>query len=493
MSLLMDAMRQAEANRRAGKTTGKESAKESGKPEETPGLSLADKILDKPLKPIPVPDPGSQLPEIALYMESVSEDLKANPPPPSALPPFSQLPPRRSSERSGEDRPRRNSESPAPRPRDDNQHWRDEVSNAFAAKRLAAQHSVSEQRRPLFWLLGAVGLAVLAIGGYFWYQLNQIGGTSFRPAPAPKAATPATPFPLPAGNNGSTAAATPERQGNTGTGSPLPAPIPLPPLESKDSALGITLPRLNGNSTNSTSRNTPAEPAESGAAARPPAMNPGLPAAHSPRTARASQPPIQLQRTASTADQLLQRAYQSLQAGSLESARRDYEQVRQLLPRNVDALLGLANIAQRQGRTAEAERLLRQAAELDPKEPYIQASLLSLQGSGNLQAQTGNESRLKGLVEEQPQSASAHFSLGNHYARQNRWNEAQQAYFNAWSLDRGNPDYLFNLAVSLDHLRQNKLAVRYYQQALEAAASRAAAFDRAQLEQRLGDLRDVQP
>lgn len=491
MSLLMDAMRQAEANRRSGKTT----SKESGKPEETPGLSLADRILDKPLKPIPVPDPGSQLPEIALYMESVSEDLKANPPPPSALPPFSQLPPRRS----GEDRPRRNSESPAPRPRDDNQHWRDEVSNAFAAKRLAAQHSVNEQRRPLLWLLGAVGLAVLAIGGYFWYQLNQIGGTSFRPAPATKAATPATPatpstpFPLPAGNNGNPAAATPERQGNTGSASPLPAPIPLPPLERKDSALGITLPRLNGDSTNSTNRNTPAESADSGAAARPPALNPGLPAAHSPRMARASQPPIQLQRTASTADQLLQRAYQSLQAGNLESARRDYEQVRQLLPRNVDALLGLANIAQRQGRSAEAERLLRQAAELDPKEPYIQASLLSLQGSGNLQAQTGNESRLKGLVEEQPQSASAHFSLGNHYARQNRWNEAQQAYFNAWSLDRGNPDYLFNLAVSLDHLRQNKLAVRYYQQALEAAATRSAAFDRGQLEQRLGDLRDVQP
>jgi Tfp pilus assembly protein PilF len=489
MSLLMDAMRQAEANRRAGKTTGKE----SGKPEETAGLSLADRILDKPLTPIPVPDPGSQLPEIALYMESVSEDLKANPPPPSALPPFSQLPPRRSGERSGEERPRRNSESPAPRPRDDNQHWRDEVSNAFAAKRQASQLAEREQRRPLFWLLGATGMAVLAIGGYFWYQLNQIGGTSFRPAPAAKAATPATPFPLPAGNNGSPAAATPERLGNAGTGSPLPAPIPLPPLESKDSAQGITLPRLNGDSTNNASRNTPAESAESGVAARSPALNPSVPAAHSPRMARASQPPIQLQRTASTADQLLQRAYQSLQAGSLESARRDYEQVRQLLPRNVDALLGLANIAQRQGRTAEAERLLRQAAELDPKEPYIQASLLSLQGSGNQPGQSTNEGRLKGLVEEQPQSASAHFSLGNHYARQNRWNEAQQAYFNAWSLDRGNPDYLFNLAVSLDHLRQNKLAVRYYQQALEASATRSAAFDRSQLEQRLGDLRDVQP
>ncbi|MBS1131516.1 MAG: hypothetical protein H6R16_2518, partial [Proteobacteria bacterium] len=70
--------------------------------------------------------------------------------------------------------------------------------------------------------------------------------------------------------------------------------------------------------------------------------------------------------------------------------------------------------------------------------------------------------------------------------------EAQQVYFNAVAADGDNPDYLFNLAISLDHIRQNRLAAQHYRLALEASTKRPAAFDRNKVEKRLGELQ-VEP
>jgi hypothetical protein len=52
-----------------------------------------------------------------------------------------------------------------------------------------------------------------------------------------------------------------------------------------------------------------------------------------------------------------------------------------------------------------------------------------------------------------------------------------------------NPDILYNLAISLEHLRQNKLAAQYYGQAIAAAQNRPAGFDKAQAAARLQTLR----
>ena len=43
-----------------------------------------------------------------------------------------------------------------------------------------------------------------------------------------------------------------------------------------------------------------------------------------------------------------------------------------------------------------------------------------------------------------------------------------------------NPDILYNLAISLEHLHQNKLAAQYYGLAIAAAQNRPAGFDRTQ-------------
>jgi len=60
---------------------------------------------------------------------------------------------------------------------------------------------------------------------------------------------------------------------------------------------------------------------------------------------------------------------------------------------------------------------------------------------------------------------------------QGRWAEAQQHYFKAFAADPDNADFAYNLAVSLDHLRQSGLALEYYRRALALAEKRGASFE----------------
>ena len=84
---------------------------------------------------------------------------------------------------------------------------------------------------------------------------------------------------------------------------------------------------------------------------------------------------------------------------------------------------------------------------------------------------------MKSLLAVDPGAHVLNFTLGNQLARQERWAEAQQQYFKAFAADPENADFAYNLAVSLDHLRQPKLALQYYERALALAAMRGANFD----------------
>ena len=99
------------------------------------------------------------------------------------------------------------------------------------------------------------------------------------------------------------------------------------------------------------------------------------------------------------------------------------------------------------------------------------------------------EIELKTLIGRNPDAAPLHFALGNLYASGLRWTEAQQAYFEAFRIDEVNPDYLFNLAVSLDQLRQPRLALDYYRKAEAVAATRGGGqFDRSTVTRRIREL-----
>jgi Tfp pilus assembly protein PilF len=178
--------------------------------------------------------------------------------------------------------------------------------------------------------------------------------------------------------------------------------------------------------------------------------------------------------------------YRLLQTGDLVSAKKAYNNALSADPRNSDALHGLAAIALQQGRVDDAESAYRQILEANPVDASAQAGLIGLSGQDPLAA----ESRLKSLLATQGDQPAANFALGNLYAKQQRWNEAQQAYFKATTGDAGNPDYLFNLAVSLDQIHQPKLAAQYYSQALAAAEGRPVAFDTNVAARRLHELRN---
>ena len=182
-------------------------------------------------------------------------------------------------------------------------------------------------------------------------------------------------------------------------------------------------------------------------------------------------------------DQLLSDAYLAYRSGKLVEARQLYLAMLEKDGHNPDVLLGLASIAQQHGENLMAAQYFLRVLALDPRNATANAGMSAL-GTGD----DISESRLKTLLREQGNSAVLHFALGNIYAEQSRWSEAQQAYFNAYTLEPGNAGFAFNLAVSLDHLGQNKLAAQHYQRALNLDQTQSAGFNRTQISQRIEEL-----
>ena len=166
---------------------------------------------------------------------------------------------------------------------------------------------------------------------------------------------------------------------------------------------------------------------------------------------------------------MLPRAYTALQAGDLDQARTLYAQVNLAEPLNTDALLGLAYIAAQENRTDEATQQYVRILQIDPRHPVAQAAMIGLVGRAD---PLSAESRLKQLIARSP-SPFLHFVLGNVYADQSLWAQAQQSYFQAHHLEPDNADYAYNLAVALDHLRQPKVALGYYRRAVELASAQS--------------------
>jgi Tfp pilus assembly protein PilF len=182
-------------------------------------------------------------------------------------------------------------------------------------------------------------------------------------------------------------------------------------------------------------------------------------------------------------DPTLVSAYQAFTRGQDSAAQQLYRQVLQKDVRNIDALLGMAAIAQRQGRNADAAGWFQKVLEIEPRNTIAQSAMIDSQVESD---SISTESRLKNMLALQPEAAHLYATLGNLYAEQNQWSLAQEAYFNASRYASGNADYAFNLAISLDQLGKADLALKQYRRALELVNQTGATSpDRAQLETRI--------
>jgi Tfp pilus assembly protein PilF len=335
--------------------------------------------------------------------------------------------------------------------------------SAANAERVTAQRVFEAKfkepnpRLPFFIAMG--GLGALAIGTvlYFWIQLRPAPGLVV--ANPPRAADeklidPAAlkPVALPAAP-GSPSAAT--AIPGLPSGTPVQPVAPAPAATAASAAAPAAAPA------------PPAAPAIAPTAAVAPRSRP----APAPR---AEERTVTINRNGPQVHPQVAAGYAAYQDGDLPKARAEYQQVLREEPANRDALLGLAAVEMRAQRYDLSAAYYQRILQADPRNAHAQAGMVALRGQQLDPVQV--ESRIKSLLAADRDATVLYFTLGNQYAQQGRWAEAQQAYFKAFAADPENADFAFNLAVSLDQLHQPRLALEYYRRALALADKHSAAF-----------------
>jgi Tfp pilus assembly protein PilF len=190
-------------------------------------------------------------------------------------------------------------------------------------------------------------------------------------------------------------------------------------------------------------------------------------------------------------DPVVVQAYSAFQARDYVDARALYQQALRATPNSRDAMLGIAALAMLEGESTLARNMYTRLLEQDPRDALARAGLLETVPASD---PVRTESELRSLFDLHPEVAPLAFALGNLYASQRRWNEAQQAYYDALRAAKAgaagpvSPDYAFNLAVSLERLNQPQSAYEFYREALQQSAQVQPNFDPRVLRHRLEDL-----
>lgn len=331
----------------------------------------------------------------------------------------------------------------------------DSAQALFKAKAAAAAASDPPRKSGALWaVVGAIVVVVAGIGAYVWYSVQSLTPKTVarvRPSAAPVA-------PLP------------PIEAAAGARSTEPATRTLPPLPAAP-AVAVVTPQP--------AVEAPAAPRRS--ASEELVMNllrDAEPARRAPlRLTQAQETPRVPTEVAA--------GYESLRSGDMQAARRSYAAAIAADGANADAHLGLATVEARSGNRAAASQHYRRVLEIDPRNATALAGLASIADFSQPQQL---EAQLRADASRHPASPALRFALGNLYASQARWHEAQAEFFEAHRLQPASADILFNLAVSLDHLGQSRVAAEYYRRALAAAAGQAAQFDPGAAERRLAEL-----
>ena len=461
MSLLLEALKKAELAKQGAQPA-------SNKPTEiefTPSSPVADKpIITR-----------ENLPDITQQLEITSEDLPSSG--------STQLSAEATSpQRPASSAPIRNAPEPI-----FTEEAVEPVQEQAAAKQLFDAKGLEDYnpRKPFYYTLAALGVFAIGAIGYFWWQLQPryiVAPTTVANAPArpPEPITPAAPITAapapvdPLASPGPNIAASGATIANPANVVPdqatRPASVQSAPPAATTPATRPVVPAISSaNSPVVISRSAP-QPAERPSAPRPRQSGSRV----TPSTSSAAR-----------TDQQLEQAFDAYQKGDLTIARQAYSEALKTDPFNRDAMLGLAAIDARSGQFESAEMRYLKLLESDPRDAHALSGLIALRGQAD---PVQSESRLKSLIANQPEAGFLHFALGNQMALQARWPEAQAAYFKALASEPENPDYAYNLAVSLDHIRQGKLALDYYQKALTLSSTRPSTFDRTRATTRIREL-----
>jgi tetratricopeptide (TPR) repeat protein len=325
------------------------------------------------------------------------------------------------------------------------------LERAAARKVFEAKFREPNPRLPFFITMGALGVFAVGIVVYFWMQLRPpaplVNLNPGRPAgEAQVAAVEAKPA----------AIDTRPAQSSIPGLPPTPAPAPTAAKPVVREAPPVETPRL-----------------------QPPLQPQRRPAPAAAEITATPRPPAQVHPRVGA-------GYAAYVAGDLGAARTEYQDALREDPANRDALLGLAAVDVRSGRYEAAEAAYRRLLQADPRDAHAQAALLALRAGRS--DPVAAESRVKSMLADNPGAHVLNFTLGNQFAQQGRWAEAQQEYFKAFAAEPDNPDFAYNLAVSLDQLRQPRLALEYYTRALALAKGRTAGFDVAAVQARAEQL-----
>ena len=184
---------------------------------------------------------------------------------------------------------------------------------------------------------------------------------------------------------------------------------------------------------------------------------------------------------------LLREAYAAYLAGNDAVALEKYNQVLEIDPGNRNALLARAAINVQNNNSAAAIKDYQTLLLANPKDSLAMSSLVSVANS--LPRET--ETQLKLMIREEPDSPYLNFALANVYGAQDRWQEAQGLYFKALENNPRDPNYAYNLAVSLEHISKPKVAIGFYQRALDNFEYGLAIFSKNVVDQRLEVLRKL--
>ena len=174
-------------------------------------------------------------------------------------------------------------------------------------------------------------------------------------------------------------------------------------------------------------------------------------------------------------------AYAAYRVGDNQLALARYNQVLHVDPANRNALLARAAISMQDGQIDSAIRDYKALLLANPTDSVAMSSLLAVTDY----APRETESQLKLMMRDDPQSPYLNFALANAYGAQKRWQEAQRHYFTALQNNPDDPNYAYNLAVSLEHISQPSSAITYYQRALDNFTNGLATFNRDIVNQRL--------